>query len=207
MNYRLIAYAQDFVSFLLDKLNKDSMKINQIILFGSLARGEAEKGSDVDLFIDTTDEKIEEMIKQIKEKFYESVKFKKYWKLLGIRNEINCITGKLKEWEDLRRSIIANGIVLFGKYKSDVNTKPYYLFIVFPGKNRNKNMSVWRGLYGYSQKVGKKNYAKKGLVEEYDGEKLARSVFIIPAEHTQKIQFYLKHHKFKHKILPFWKEE
>ena len=43
MNYRLIAYAQDFSSFLLEKLGEESNKISQIILFGSVARGGAEK--------------------------------------------------------------------------------------------------------------------------------------------------------------------
>ena len=48
MNYKLIAYAEDFISFLLEKLNKESDKIKQIILFGSVARDEDSKNSDID---------------------------------------------------------------------------------------------------------------------------------------------------------------
>ena len=206
MNYKLIGYAQDFVSFLLEHLDKDGDKIKQIILFGSIARDEVSKESDIDLFIDVIDKKLEKRIDKIKEEFYESVKVKKYWSLLGVDNEINCSIGKLEEWTSLKRSLVANGIFLFGKYKEAIETQPYYLFTVTPGKNRNKNISVWRKLYGYVQKIGKKRYIKKGLVKEYAGRKLAKGVFIIPAEHSQKIISFLQKNKFKHEIIPFWQE-
>jgi len=207
MNYKLIAYAEDFVSFLLEKLNKNANKINQIILFGSVARGEANKESDIDLFIDVIDKKLENQINAIKENFYDSIKVKKYWNLLDIKNEINCTIGNLEEWGDLQRSLIANGIVLFGKYSEKIDTVQYYLFITAPGKERNKNISVWRELYGYTQKVGKKKYVKEGLIKEYKGKKLSRGVFMIPVEHVQKIILYLKKKKFKQEMIPFWQEK
>src|SRR3989344_1128267 len=206
MNYKLIAYAQDFVSFLLQSLDQDGNKINQIILFGSVVRGEATKKSDVDLFIDVGDKKLEKKINKVKEEFYNSIKVGKYWNLFGIKNEINCSVGKLEEWNNLERSLIANGILLFGKYKKGIETEPYYLFIVTPGKNRNKNISVWRLLYGYKQRLGKKIYVKKGLVKEYNGKKLARGVFIVPADHAQKISLFLRKNKFEYKMILFCQE-
>lgn len=207
MNYNLIAYAQDFVSFLFEHLKEDSDKIKQVILFGSVARGEDNKKSDVDLFLDIIDEKVEAKIENILEKFYNSVKVKRYWNLLGIKNEINCSIGKLEEWADLQKSLIANGIVLFGKYKGKAETESFYLFIVTPSSNRNNNLSTWRALYGYNQKVGKKNYEVKGLVRDYNGEKLARGVFIIPSEHVLKISSFLKQSKFKFKMIGFEREK
>lgn len=202
MNYKLIAYCQDFVSFLLEKLKEDADKITQIILFGSAARGEADKESDIDLFFDVTNDKTEEKINRIKERFYISTKYKDYWKLLGVENDIHCIVGKLDEWE-LKSSVVANGIILFGKYKDKLESELYYLFIVKPTKNRNKNISIWRKLYGYSQRIGKRVYIKKGIVEEYNGEKLSRGVFIIPIDHTRKVVQYLNKSKFSFKIIPF----
>src|SRR3989344_3593094 len=128
MNYKLIAYAEDFASFLLQTLNNETNKVKQIILFGSLARGEATKESDIDIFVDILDEKLELKIKDIIEKFYTSIKVKKYWGLLAINNEISCTIGKLEEWDNLKKSILANGIVLFGKYQENTKTQPYYLF-------------------------------------------------------------------------------
>ena len=47
----LIGYAAGFVSFIMDsRVGED---INRIILFGSVARGDFGKKSDIDLFIDT----------------------------------------------------------------------------------------------------------------------------------------------------------
>ncbi|MEK6935211.1 MAG: nucleotidyltransferase domain-containing protein [Nanoarchaeota archaeon] len=204
MNYKLISYAQDFASFLMQNL-KEADKIKKIILFGSVARGEEGKDSDIDIFIEI-EEKQEQEINKIKEKFYESIKFKKYWELFGIKNEINLSIGNLKNWGDLNRSIISNGIVLFGKYTDKVKTKPYVLFSISPGKDRNKNISVWRELYGYTQKVGKKEYVKEGLIKEYQGEKLANGVVIIPIDNSNKLSNFLKNNKFKFKIIPFWME-
>lgn len=202
MNYNLIAYAQDFSSFLLQN-SKKAEKIEKIILFGSVVRGEAEKTSDIDIFIETKEDlEIEKIIK----KFYDSVKFKKYWELLGIKNEIHCEVGKLNEWKDLERSLNAQGILLFDKYQSKKEGEPYYLFSIGQSENRNKNVSIWRKLYGYKQSANKKIYNKEGLVKEYDGEKIAKGVFIIPSKDSQKIISFLKNNKIKHKIILIWKE-
>src|SRR3989344_5121575 len=206
MNYKLIAYAQDFTSFLLQGLGDDARKIKQVILFGSVSRGEADAKSDVDIFIDVMGDKAELKIKTIEEKFYQSIKYKKYWQLLGVHSELSCTIGKLEQWGDLQRSIIANGIVLFGKYLGKAETKPYSLFIVTSSNTRNKNLSVWRSLYGYSQKVQRKVYLKKGLVQEYEGKKLGRGIFIIPIEHTSAIMAILRKNSFQYQIIPFHQE-
>src|SRR3990167_7304033 len=51
MNSKLISYAMDFSSFLIQKI-KEKEKIRNIILFGSVSRDEANKKSDIDIFID-----------------------------------------------------------------------------------------------------------------------------------------------------------
>ena len=50
-NYKLISYAVDFVSFLIQSLDSDVNTIKNIYLFGSVARGDADKNSDIDLFV------------------------------------------------------------------------------------------------------------------------------------------------------------
>lgn len=204
MNYNFVAYAQDFVSFLLQNLGNNAKKVKQVILFGSVAKGEANKKSDIDLFIDILDEKLEAEIIGIRDRFYESVKVKKYWSLFGINNEINCSIGKLEEWKELERSIIASGITLYGKYHGKIGEmQSYYLFVVTPPSSRNKSVSVWRGLYGYVQKTKKKTYLKEGLVKECGGRKLGKGVFIIPIENLQRMANYLRKNKIKHELVPF----
>lgn len=206
MNYKLIAYAEDFASFLIENLGKESEFIKQIILFGSTARGEADENSDIDLFVNT-DKKIEEKLNKIKEEFYNSIKFKKYWKLLNVQNEINLSVGKLADWGDLKTSINANGITLYGKYAGEAKLKQNYLFIATPVKDRNKSISVWRELYGYTQKAKKKEYVQEGLIKKYNGRKISRGVFFIPVEHSQEIIRYLRSKKFGTQIIPFFKED
>ncbi len=53
--YELIAYAMDFCSFLLK--SEMANEIKKIILFGSVARGDFDSESDIDIFIDTEKEK------------------------------------------------------------------------------------------------------------------------------------------------------
>ena len=205
MNSKLKAYAVDFVSFLLQEMGDTNIK--QIILFGSVAREEATKASDIDLFIDIINPKVEPQIRLTLEHYYNSVKVHKYWALLGLRNQFHLSIGKLHEWDELQRSLIASGLVLYGKYSAGVETKGYYLFIVKPGKHRAKNLSIWRQLYGYTQKVSTKTYSKEGMIQKYQGRKLANGVFIIPLEHAQKVRLFLAQHKFKMELIPFWQEK
>ena len=205
MNYKLVAYAEDFTSFLIENLKEESRFIRQIILFGSAARGDADENSDIDLFVDTIKD-MEEELNRIKEDFYKSVKFKKYWKLLNVNNEISLSVGSLEDWGDLKASINANGIVLYGKYSGEAKLKHNYLFIITPVKDRNKSISVWRELYGYTQKTKKKEYTQEGLIKKYNGKKISRGVFFIPVESSQEIIRYLRGKKFGFQIIPFFTE-
>ena len=119
MRYDLVAYAGDFSSFLLQNLKEDARHIRQVILFGSVARGEAGKSSDVDLFIEVADKKLEKEVLRIRDAFMKSIKVKKYWHLLGITNDINCTIGKLEQWKEL-------AIRLAGHSKYDIGADGFH---------------------------------------------------------------------------------
>ncbi len=109
----LIAYAADFVSFLLDS---DIFKrINRIILFGSVARGNFDEESDIDLFIDTK-EGIEKEVRSILHLFQDS-EIQKKWNLKGLENDLSLKIGDLNKWK-LKRDITSDGIILYGKLKT-----------------------------------------------------------------------------------------
>lgn len=203
MNYKLIAYAGDFVSFLIQELDKELCRINAIILYGSVSRGEADKESDVDLFIETKDPKMEDKVNRIISDFYDSAKFTSYWKLLGVQNEFKCVAGELKKWKSLERGIISAGLTLYGKYKGEFKTGSYFLFKVAVKMKRSESVKLWRKLYGYQQKVGKKIYRSKGLIEEFGGRKIARGIFLIPLEHSQEMVSYLKEKRIGHEVMEF----
>ena len=81
----LIAYALDFASYLISKVGK----IDRIILHGSVARGDFDEESDIDLFIDSR-EKIEKKVNKLIDSYYKTKKFKE-WELKGVSNEFSCI--------------------------------------------------------------------------------------------------------------------
>lgn len=200
----LIAYAMDLASYLIQNIEEKN-DIKSIILFGSAARGDYGKNSDVDIFIDTNNKEIEKISWKIVSDFYKSVKFTKYWKLLGIKNEISLKVGELDKWE-LKDSVISDGITLYGKYVSKTKTMPFTLFeLKIKGKRKDK-IRIWRKLYGYKQKVNNKTYESISLIKELNGRKFGKATFIVPVEHTQKIIKYLKENKVNYFIYRIWCE-
>ena len=180
----LIAYSMDYASFLLNNLpEKQASCITEIILFGSVARGDFDESSDIDIFIDT-DLKLEKAINHLTEKFFKSVKFKEYWKLIGIEKKIKPLIGKLKEWKDLKESITVNGITIYGKYKErPKKMRPMMLFQWESIQNQSNRVLLNKRLFGYVQHS--KKY--KGKVEVACGEKLGTNCAIVPIEHYSEI--------------------
>jgi predicted nucleotidyltransferase len=199
----LIGYALSFTSFLLD--SKIGNKINKVILFGSVARNDYGASSDIDLFIDT-DENLEKEINKLLI-LYKSSQVYQSWKLKGIKNDISVKVGRLKEWS-LRREVLSSGIILYGKY-NELPEKTEYLALikVESGKvSSAKQMRLWRQLYGYKQKVGKKVYSTTGLLEESGGKKLGKAVFLIPMENRFNVLAFLKKNRINYTINELWSD-
>ena len=188
----LISYALDFSSFFIQN-TKFLDRISSIILFGSVARGEANKESDVDIFIDVIGEekKIDSEIKRIVLSFFSSVKFKNYWKLLNIKNEINVVVGKLEEWK-LKDSMLGSSVILYGYYKPKLEKGRNITLLSWKGiKENSKRVMLNKKLFGYNY------YGKfyKGILLENWGRKIGNNVIAIP---TEKINLFIKElRKFK----------
>ena len=196
----LIAYVMNFASSIIkEKIGKD---IDRIILFGSVARGDFDKESDIDVFIEG-EKDIEREIENLLSIFMKS-EIQKKWELKGLKNEISLKIGKLDEWE-LKRSIISDGILLYGKFEEFPDKmKQYVLFeLKFDKFNRNKKVALWRRLYGYKQKVGNKVYLANGLVNEIGGKKINGGI-IIPGNKTKEILDFLNKEKIKYHIRDIW---
>ena len=67
----LIAYAMDFTAYLLSKLEG----VDRIILHGSVARGDFDEESDVDLFVDSSKKNIDKKISKILDDYYDPARF------------------------------------------------------------------------------------------------------------------------------------
>jgi predicted nucleotidyltransferase len=194
----LEAYALAFVSFVLPKLKG----IDEIILFGSSVREEADETSDVDLFFNSLEKENEAIIKKELVKFYKS-KVAEVFFLKGIKNPINVLVGNLNKWK-LKRSIISEGIVLFGKYKSfPENLEGFVLVSIAPIKDITKRNKIIRFLFGREEKT----YSKKGLIQELNGKKISPNVFTVPINHSKEIVSFLNKEKIDFNIFEFWSDE
>ncbi len=201
MKSKLIAYAMDFASFLVQK-TKFNDQIKNIILFGSVSRGEASVESDVDIFIDIIEEnkKSEEDIKKCMEDFLRSAKYNHYWKMLDVKNEIKLTIGILNEWKQLQSSIIANGITLYSKFKTTVKEGSYKTLFVWENiKPESKRVLFKKQLLGYNQNM----HFYNGLLQKYNGERLGKGCIIVPLEHSNIFHDFFKKNKITVKIKKF----
>lgn len=190
---KLIAFAEDFVSFVLE--NIELSKIRNIILFGSVARGEASRNSDVDIFFDTNFN-LNKKLNDLKDNFYDSVKYKNYWELMEVKNEISLNVGNLNKW-DLKSSVIANGIVLYGPYKEmPEKVKHKVLFVWENVKPESSRVMLNKKIFGYTH--GGKFY--KGILELYGGVKLGKGSIMVPIEYSKKFKDVLKKYGANAKI-------
>jgi predicted nucleotidyltransferase len=196
MTKPLLSYSIDFISFLLQNI-KEKKKIERIILFGSVARDDFTKDSDIDLFIDTPDEKLKDEIDKSYAKFLDSSKYKNYWKLLGISNEIKFVVGKFDEWKNLQPSILSDGIILYGKFTTPIKEGRYKTFFIWENiKPNSKRVLLNKQLLGYTTKS--KYYT--GLLEKCDGEKIGKGIITVPLKHSSSIHSFFKKNKITVKI-------
>jgi len=195
--HKVISLALSFASFLVAR-----MKVNGIILFGSVATNTFDEESDIDLFIETDKEDVSKI--QTMLELYKKTKEYEAFRLEGVKNEIAVKCGKLKEWKGLQRSMISQGIVLYGVYKEQPEKLQQKVLVILNTNSlaRAVKVKIWRKIYGYKQKVGKKIYNMKGLAEE----KLGKGVFMVSKEQAQTVMHYLRKNKVKHSFFAIWVE-
>lgn len=198
MSSRLLAYAMDFASFLMQKV-QDKEKIKNIILFGSAARDEAGKESDIDIFIDVVheDKSLEKELNKCLRDFIDSSKYKNYWKMLGLENEIRLDIGVLDKWTELKPSLVANGIVIYGKFKPEIKEGRHHAFFIWENiKPNSKRVLFNKQMFGYNQN----NKFYRGLIQKFNGEKLGKGCIVVPLEHSNLFHKHFKKYGISVKI-------
>lgn len=196
----LIAYAQAFVSFLFRNPGIKSSDIKSIFLFGSVARGDFDDESDVDIFINTNKSNEKELIKFSNialKNFYKSDEWKKFT-LFGAKNRINIKCGNIEKW-GMFNSIKADGLLLYSSSVSPFFSK-YFLVEVKPIKNIAKRNRIIRKLAGRMEK----NRKEKGIVWQIGGQILDSRHYFIPAEKISAITKILSKENAIFEIREIW---
>lgn len=176
----LIAYAADFVSFLIQRLSgRELDTIREVILFGSVVRGEADPESDVDIFLNTsTPQTIEPKARKLIDEFEASIKVSRYWKLLSFSPPISLKVGDLERWTALHPSILKDGRVLYGPYRGLTPSLGKALALISwkDVTSLTARTNLYRSLHGY--KALGRRYA--GLLERHDGQKVSKGSILVP---------------------------
>jgi len=204
--HKLLAYTQSFLSFVFsDTTLWKPQKIKSIILFGSVARGDFTKESDIDIFFEADNEKnlefIRKTIETLLSQFLRS-DLQKQWLLRGVKNEIRPFVSTLNKTTDLKKSLIADGIVLFGEYKKDVKLNHYILFTFNPIENKNKRYRIDRYLFGRTEKERK----KEGIIKDLGGIKIDSRTFILLSQQSIEVSNKFKKEKIDFKSYDIWAE-
>lgn len=197
MKNNRIAYAAAFCSFLIERLDN----IRSVILFGSVSRGVSDKESDIDIFIDTPSGSTGR-VNRVLDEFYKS-KINELWRLKGIKNPISLIAGDIekKEWADLKRSIITDGIVLYGKYKSEPEKLAHYVLFSYNNvKEPKKRVNLHRKLFGYN--VGGRRY--DGVVSKSGGIRHGSGSFSVPVEKYKEVNAIFRELKVTPAVIEIW---
>lgn len=199
----VLAYAYEFVSILMEK----TRKIDEIILFGSVASGEFDKHSDVDIFIDTKAAKeVQKSVDSCLEEFERTTK--RNWSLRGIYLPIKPIVGNLSssQWSALRRDVISCGITLFGRYKELPKGVKQRMILSFQMSKLDSKSKIAfiRRIYGYSSTKAQKIYEHKGLLQTLEGIKMGANTISLPAERFKEIYVEFKKAKIPFKVWEVW---
>ncbi len=186
-----ISYAQNYLSFLF--LNKGIAKhINAIYLFGSAVRGELEKESDVDIFIDSESAEVEVLARKSISIFMKSKDYDK-WKLMNFTYSVSVQVGKLAKW-DLKSSIEAEGILLYSKSPAITSANRNVLFTIALPEKKPQYLKFIRSFFGRNEK----GYNDKGIIGNINGTKLSATVFIVAKEYQQQIEQALQQQKVEY---------
>lgn len=200
---KLLAYAMHFASFVIE----NGIEPKAIILFGSVAAQEYDKESDVDIFV-YADETHESRIMGSLRIFNKT--FGEQWKLKGVETPLSVVVGNLdaEKWAGLRREIRSQGILVYGAYNAAAEGMGKYLLyrMRFSGISRAKKVGLWRALYGYAQKVGRKKYVKKGLAAELGGKRIEKGAVIIPMNKSKAFNEFLKKSGIGYMVNEFWSD-
>lgn len=193
----LFAEAADFS----EKVAKKIKGIVSIILYGSAARGEATRDSDVDIAV-IYENKSDEIEKQVE-------KLNKTHRIHVTHFSIE----DLKKETSIAAALSGDGILLHGRpvifTVEEQELKPKVL-LVYSIKHLSppEKMKVQRGLYGYVAKSRHKGKVytseMKGLADEAGIEKLTDSVLFVDSKKAGKITALFRQHDVRWKEMIVW---
>jgi|GEM_PF-6857931 len=166
--------------------------ILEITVYGSVARGEADRRSDVDVFVllsQPLDAKVEDELLRLARDVSEEHFYRK-----GEWNKINlvlCSPEEIKNFDSSSLMAMLGGIRLHSKLEplQILPLRPATIFLLdLEGVDETKKKRMDAFLRGWvSSYMTKKGRAKRryeGLLERYSARRFSRDAYLVPGEHA-----------------------
>lgn len=194
---------KELIDKFIKKIIKDIPTIEAIVLFGSMARDDYDKRSDIDIMIILNEEHPSEYSPIISRIITE----------LKPHREIRTVLTNLHDYdEDYYQNVFRDGKVLYGKVlltPESLALKPYLLISYdLTGKQNTLQVKISKRVHGYTSKKlingQEKVYTYSGL-KDSDGAKLvSKSAVIVPFEKGQEFCEELKQLDVLFKVFKIW---
>lgn len=186
-----LAYAVDFVSYLLQHLSpRELVTLQLVAAFGSAARGDTTPESDVDLFFQTSNvAALERKLEQVLADFQASTRVRDYWRPLGVRLPISVKVGRSPSaFAAIPDALAEHGKVLYAPYRATApRPRERQRGVIFAWENIDRpsaRANIQRNLFGY-ESHGKRY---PGLVATLGGRRLTKGAIWIPLEHLVTVE-------------------
>ena len=188
--------------FLMNIVGKVS-SIQTAVLYGSMARGDYDKRSDIDIMLVVDSEYKEGLNTVISEVITE----------LQPHREIRTVVTDLHDYdEDYYQNVFREGKVLYGKIilsPEHLALKPYLIISYdLSGKPNTLQVKISKKVHGYTSKKvidgEEKIYRYDGIEKKYNGKVISKSAVILPYNLGGKFTDELKGLGVPFKLLKVW---
>ena len=177
--------------------------LSAAVLFGSMARGDYDKRSDIDIMLIVESKNKEDLNQIISEVITE----------LQPHREIRTVVTDLHDYdEDYYQNVFREGRVLYGKViltPEHLALKPYLIVSYdLSGKPNTLQVKISKRVHGYTSKKvidgEEKIYRYDGIEKKYNGKVISKSAVILPFDSGNEFAEELKGLGVPFRIFKVW---
>lgn len=194
---------EELIERFINRIKEEISPIEAAVLFGSMARGDYDKRSDIDIMLIIREEQPQTHNETISRIVTE----------LHPHREIRTVVTNLRDYdEEYYQNVFREGKVLFGKIilsPENLALKPYLLVSYnLSGKPNTLQVKISKKVHGYTSKKvvnGKeKIYRYSGLYEQYGGKIVSKSALILPFDKGMEFAEELKQLNVPYTVFKIW---